>query len=186
MALAIQAVPDVPTLAETKLRLNKTVTADDTEIQAMLDAALAAYTKHVGPVTTKTLRYDGGGPRLILPVNASAVTAVTYSDGTVVPLADMDFDPETGILHWGYNTAGVFRYGSRNVLVTFSVTLPANHREAILADVAGYFAATQRGGGSLSPRLPGEGYVEAYDSPGTPLTLFPRIMAIAASYPSVG
>jgi hypothetical protein len=182
VALAIQPVDDVPTLAELKLRLGKTLTVDDAELRSMLDAAVAEYEEWIGPVGTKTLRYDGGGTRLILPVNASAVTAVAYTDGTAVDAADLDFDSSSGLLHWGYGTVGAFTSGSRNVLVTFTVTLPANHREAILADVAGYFAATQRGGGA-GPSFSSEGYELPYQT--TPQTLFPRIRALAASYPSI-
>lgn len=175
----------VVSIADVKARLNKTLTVDDLELSQMIDAALAEYGEWVGPVGTKTLRYDGGGVRLILPVNVSAVTAVTYTDGTAVDVADLEFDAETGLLGWGYNTAGAFTYGARNVEVTMTVALPAHHREAIIADVAGYFAATQRGGGSQSRRFPGEGYAEAYEAPGTPVTLFPRIRALAAAYPAI-
>lgn len=169
-------------LAEAKTRLNKAaaVTTDDVELQAMLDAAESEYADWVAPLVGKTLRYDGGGERLILPRNVTAVTEVTYADGTVVALSDLDFDVDTGILH---KVAGTFTTGQRNVRVTFTVALPAHHREAILADVAGYFAATQRGnsGGALPP-----GYEAGFEDRGTPLVLFPRIRALAAAYAGVG
>lgn len=167
-------------VSSVKDRLNKSLSVDDGELQDMLDAAEAEYAALVGPLSGKTLRFDGGGRRLILPVNATAVTAVSYTDGRSVDVADLDFDPDAGILH-----SRGFTAGSRNVIVSFTVDLPDNHREAIIADVAGYFAATQRGTGSAGPRLPGEGYVDAYDAPGTPLTLFPRIRALAAGFPSI-
>lgn len=176
-------MPTVVTVTQVRARLNNGTVADDPEITEIIDAAEAEYARWVGPVAGKTLRYNGGGSALILPVNASSVTAVSYDGVTVVALADLDFDADTGVLH--YRNHGRFTAGSRNVHVTFTVAVPVNHRETIVADVAGYIAATQRGGGSLSPRLPGEGYVEAYDSPGSPLTLFPRIRALAASYPSI-
>jgi hypothetical protein len=70
------------------------------------------------------------------------------------------------------------------VSITYAApALPANHREVIIADVAGYFAATQRGGAGR-PSFTGEaGYEEAYAS--TPQVLFPRIRALAASYPAL-
>ena len=171
---------------EVKARLNQTVGVNDGEIEDMIDAAEDEYAELIGPLTgTVTERHHGGRTSIILRnPSATEVTAAVYDDGTVIDVADLDLDPATGIVHWGYNTAGSFTYGSRNVTITYTVSLPANHRETIIADVAGYFAATQRGGSS-GPRLPGEGYGEAYDSPGTPLTLFPRINALAGRMPSI-
>ena len=172
----------VVTVAQVRERLNKTLTVDDGEIADMIDAAEAEYADWVGPLAGRTLRYNGGGTVLTLPVNATAVTAVSYTDGTTVNVADFDFDPDTGLLHWGYNTAGYFPAGSRNVLVTFTVTVPANHLETIVADVAGYFASTQRG--SNVGALPG-GYEAGYEDRSTPVVLFPRIRALAGSFPGV-
>lgn len=163
------------TLAEVKLRLNKTGSGDDTELQAMIDAAEAEYVEWVGPMPgSVTEILDGGRTSLILGhSNVTAITAAEYSDGTDIDVDDLTVS--NGIVYWGYNTAGYFTWGSRNVTVTYTVgSLPANHREAIIADVAGYFQATQNG----PVGLPGdEGYQEAWNS--TPLTLFPRIRALA-------
>ena len=178
-------MPAVVTVAQVRARLNKTLTVDDTEIGEMIDAAEAEYAALVGPITEKTLRFDGGRASLILPVNAATVTAVSYSDGTVVDVADLELDADTGILHWGYDTAGYFTFGARNVSVTFTVTVPANHKEAIIADVAGYFAATQRGGRTGGTAFPSEAAVDAYDAVGGPIILFPRIRGLAAQYPSI-
>ena len=172
---------------EVKQRLGKTLSVDDGELADMIDAAEAEYAQLVGPLEgTVVEKHHGGGTSLILrnPA-ASAITAAAYSDGIAIDLDDLDLDTTTGILHWAYDTAGSFTYGSRNVTVTYTVSLPANHREAIIADVAGYFAATQRGNSSLAPRLPGEGYAAAYEAPGAPMTLFPRIHALAARMPSI-
>lgn len=170
---------------EVKLRLGKTTSDDDGEIEDMIAAAEAEYAELIGPIGSTTAKFHGGGASIILPAGVTAVTAAAYDDGTTIDLDDLDLDTRTGILHWGYNTAGVFTTGMRNVTLTYTVALPANHREAIIADVAGYFAATQRGGGTVTPRFPGEGYAEAYEAPGTPLTLFPRIRALAARMPSI-
>jgi hypothetical protein len=95
---------------------------------------------------------------------------LTYTDLTV----------SNGIVRWGYGTAGRFNYG--RVSITYAApTLPANHREVIAADVAGYFAATQRG--STGPALPDQGYADVYT--GHPVELFPRIRALAKQYPVV-
>jgi hypothetical protein len=166
--------------SDVRARLNKTLTVDDVEIQEMIDAALAEYEEWVGPLPgTRTETLSGGQASLILRApNATAVTALTYTDGTVVDVDDLSLDTATGILHWGYNTAGWFTAGTRNVTVTYTVGgIPANHRETIIADVAGYFAATQRG--SQSRRFPGEGYAEPFDNPTGPVVLFPRIRDLA-------
>lgn len=170
------------TLAEVRTSaLNKTTTADDGELQRMIDAAESYYAEKVGPLTTQTVRLDGGFSTLILPRNTAAVTAVSYSDGTAVTLADLDFDAGSGLLHAG--KVSRFTYGTRNVLVTFTTALPAHHRETIIADVAGYFAATQRG--NAPGALPG-GYETAYEDRTSPVVLFPRIKALAESYASIG
>lgn len=170
------------TLAEVRTAaLNKTTAVDDVEIQRMIDAAEADYAEKVGPLTTQTVRLDGGFSTLILPRNAATVTAVSYGDGTAVTLTDLYFDAKSGLLHAG--KVSRFTYGTRNVLVTFTVALPAHHRETIIADVAGYFAATQRG--NSGGALPG-GYETAYEDRTTPVALFPRIKALAESYASIG
>jgi hypothetical protein len=160
-------------VSDVKLRLNKTLSVDDTEIQSMLDAALAEYGEYVGPVAgpvTETL--SGGGTALLLrSPNVTAITAAAYSDGTTITVDDLVVD--NGIISWGYNTAGYFTRGIRNVTVTYTVgALSANHREAIIADVAGYFDLTQSG-----PAGPDDGYSIAQR--GAPLILFPRIRALA-------
>lgn len=176
----------LPTLADVKARLNKTTTADDAELQSMLDAALAEYSARVAPLTTSTYRYDSGR-EVILPRGAT-VTAVAYTDGTAVPLADLHHNPNSGVLRFHlYRTSTeteMWWGGAPAVDVTFTTTLPAHHREAILADVAGLFAATQRGN---SPgALPGSGYESALEDRTTPVTLFPRIKALAAEFATAG
>lgn len=164
------------TLAEVKTALDKTLTVDDSEIQRMIDAAEAEYAEWVGPVEgTVTEKFNGGRTRLILRSRlVTEITEAAYSDGTEIDVADLDLDTATGIVHWGYDTAGLFTSGTRNVSITYTVAdLPLNHREAIVADVAGYFAATQRG--PVGPD--DDGYASAYAA--TPTVLFPRIRALA-------
>jgi len=168
----------VVTVAEVKLRLDKTLTVDDDEIETMITAALAEYTEWVGPVSgTVVEKIDGGRSGLILGnISASTLVSAVYSDGTVIDVDDLDLDTATGIVHWGYDTAGYFTSGRRNVTITYTVAaVPANHREAIIADVAGYFAATQRG-----PALPGDEGLEAGWA-ANPLVLFPRIRALGGT-----
>lgn len=172
--MPIIAGTPVATIDDVKARLNKTTVVDDVELQSMLDAALARYADKIGRVGTFDVRLSGGRT-LILPRRTQAVT-FAYVDGGTLP-TDVDVDYDSGLAY------GSFSYGARNIVATVTVVPPADHVEAILADVAGYFAATQRGNGPSA--LP-NAYEAAYESPSTPLTLFPRIDALAASYARVG
>lgn len=167
---------------DVKEALNKNLTVDDGELETRLDMAERYFRRQIGPITgSHTVKLHGGTDKLFLPVTATEVTAAAYSDGTEIDVDDLDFDSDTGILHWGYNTAGYFTAGTRNVHITYTAELADDHRGVIIDDVAGWFAATQRG--SNGPRLPGEGYDLAYES--TPAKPWPRIDALAASYPSI-
>lgn len=171
------------TPAEVRLKLKKSNTTDDAKIQSMIDAAEAAYARHVGPLPGDVTEvHHGGGTSLILgSANVSAITEAAYSDGTAIDVDDLSLDTATGIVYWGYGTPGVFTAGTRNVTVTYTAgELAADHREAIIADVAGYYVATQRGG-DIRADFPGEGYADALLA--APLTLWPRIQALAV--PSV-
>lgn len=164
-----------------RLRKTLSITVDDDKIEEMLEAAEAEYTEWIGPLTgTVTETFDGGGTTIVLRQAVSAVTAASYSSGQA--LAFTDLIVANGIVRWKYGTVGRFTPGAR-VSITYAVpAVPANHVETIIADVAGYFEATQRG--ATAPGLPGEGYEEAYI--GHPLEPFPRIRALAKSYPAVG
>lgn len=170
-------------LADVKARLNKTLTVDDGEIEDMLDSAIAEYEEYVGPVSgSVTEIFDGGTDTLVLrDPRAAAVTAASYDSGATLTYTDLTVS--NGIVRWAYGTAGRFNTG--RVTITYTVgALPANHREIITADVAGYFEATQRSTGAGQADFPGEGRFEgAYT--GTPRVLFPRIRELARSYPSV-
>lgn len=158
-----------------KTRLDKTLTVDDAEIADMLNAALTEYAEYVGPLpgqVTETL--SGGGTTVVLrAMNPASILTAAYSDGTTITVDDLDLDTSTGILGWGYSTAGRFTAGRRNLTVTYLVgDIPANHKEAIAADVAGYFEMTQDG-----PAGPDDG--DATGNRSTPLVLFPRIRSLA-------
>lgn len=173
MGLALAPGSSEITVDEVKLRLRMTVDTNDDKIQSMLDAALAAYTRYVAPLPgSVTETFDAGGTALVLrSADASAVTGASYDDGTTITASDLTV--ENGIVRWGYGTAGRFSYG--RVSITYTVgALDLDHREAILADVAGYFAATQRAG---EQRLDENGFAAGYYN--QPSMLFPRIMALA-------
>lgn len=154
--------------------LKKRLPNDDGTIQRMLDAALAEYETFVGPLPGSVTEFhDGGRDSIILASPMATITAAAYTDGTSITVSDLT--ARNGIVRWGYGTAGRFSYGTQNVEITYTAgSLPANHREAIIADVAGYFAATQRAG---EPRVDENGYAAGFFN--APTNLFPRIRALA-------
>lgn len=162
----------IASLREVRERLNKTTSVDDAELRKMLVAASAEYEQKVSRVGTFEVRCDGG-PVVILPRGTQAAS-FAYADGGAAPAVDVDLD--AGLAY------GPFHRGRRNVLARVTVPAPPNHIEVILADVAGYFAATQRGN---APTALPSGYDAAYAEPTTPLTLFPRINALASTFASI-
>jgi hypothetical protein len=160
-------------IADVRARLNKSLTVDDDEIRDMIRAAEAEYAEWVAPIGSVTETFSGGTDRLVLRApSVTEITEAAYTDGTTIDVDDLLVD--NGIVSWGYGTAGYFTWGTRNVTLTYTAAdIPAHHRETIIADVAGYFEATQRG-----PLGPDDtGYANAYTA--TPTVLFPRIRALA-------
>lgn len=172
------------TVAEVRTVLNKALTVNDAEIQDRIDEAEAEYAEYVigvvnssiEPGTSVTKKFHGGGESIVLgPPSVASVTAAGYVDGTTITTVDLDLDTNTGIVYWDYGTTGWFTSGRRNVVLTFTLgELPKNHRSAIVHDVAQLFALTQRGPAGL----PGEDLYEQAAG-AAPLTLFPRIRALA-------
>lgn len=159
-------------LDEAKAALGMKTTADDAELTKRLDEAEAEYAEWVAPLGGGTLRVSGGAT-VILPRGAT-VTAVNDTSGNAV--TGYEHDPEAGLL---YGTP----YGVRNLDVTFTArALPANHKAAIIADVAELWTRTQRGGGSGRPSFGGGGAGDFDDvAQGRPLVLFPRIRALGGT-----
>ena len=155
-------------LRDLKLALGLDVarTDDDYELQSKVLAAEAAYVRHVGPLPgtyTRTLALPALLPRGVTSASAlyaGAAAAVT-------------FDPVSGLL------ASPYSYGP--VEVTYTVEgIADDHLESIIADVAEYWDRTQRTGGSAGR----PGYeAPGFDAPagGRPVTMYPRIMALASS-----
>lgn len=93
-------------LPDVKSHLNITSPADDTELQAMLDAAESAICRRLGgtgtlAATSVTQRAPGRTPALVLNylpvVSLTSVTGV-YS-GALTP-GDLDFDATDGLVYW--------------------------------------------------------------------------------------
>lgn len=170
---------------EAALKKTAAITTDDAEMQRLIDEAEAEYAEWVlglpgqSPIasTSVTDRFSGGRDSLYLPAHTTAVTAAAYTDGTTIATGDLLLNARTGLLSWGYGTAGYFTWGTRNLILTFTLgALPANHKGAIIDDVAGWFVMTHRS--NSAAQFPGEqGYETA--AAASPLVKFPRIRALA-------
>lgn len=159
--MPVPASSILPTLADLKAHLGRTVSTDDAELQGFLNAAVRRVEKRVGRLDAYTVTdevHDGGRANLILnhyPV--LEVTAASYWDGTTITVADLEVS-ESGIVEWGYNTAGSFTSGRRNVRITYTVgraTLDPLLREAILEFARDSWDASQTGGAAVEPSYPG-------------------------------
>lgn len=160
--------------ADVRPRLNKTSTVDDNEIQDMIDAAEAEFIELIGPLDVTSYTDQKAGPVAILKFPIVAVSSVTNYYGTpLIASTDYAINAPAGVLT-------LPRYGGPFTVVYTAgyAILPANYREVIVADVAGYFASTQRGGGTVRPSFPGE---VADIEPGTtfPISPWPRIAVLA-------
>lgn len=185
--MPIPAGSILPTLADLKAHANITTSTHDTELQQMLDAAVALVARHVGPLDSETVTDEalsGGSSQLVLsryPV--LAITSAFYSDGTAITADDLEVDTASGVVSWGYGTAGRFSAGTRNVRVTYTVgrtSLPAPIWLAILITAADLWS-TQMGGGSAVPPYPGaevDGGVSGNGLPALP----PRALSLIEPY----
>jgi hypothetical protein len=189
----------VVALSDVKLRLNKALSVDDTEIQTMIDSAEALYARRIGPISGSVVEVRNGGSSVIMldhPPVASIVSVTEYMGTVAYALTSQP--PGSTLNMYGYSlddptsgrlvrrsSAGMpmpFLGGQASVVISYTTaTLPADHREIIVADVAGYFEVTQRSGGSLQGSFPGASEYEAGYT-GTPAILFPRIEALAEKY----
>lgn len=161
-------------VTDVRPRLNKTSTVDDDEIQRMIDAAEAEFEDLIGPLSVSTYTEEFSGPVALLRRPVVAVLSVTDS-AVVLDVASYALRAASGVLM-------LPSYGGP-FAVTYTAgwtVLPANYEEAIIADVAGYFSRTQRGGSVNRPAFPGDDFAEApagFDA--GPVSMWPRIAALA-------
>ncbi|MGZ6838628.1 MAG: hypothetical protein ACXVGE_22435 [Blastococcus sp.] len=138
------------------LQMDLARTQNDAELQRFINAAEAAVARHIGPLvpTVFTESYDGGRATILLrQPNASAVTAITYGDGSTVTATDLAVDPSSGLLYWKYGTYGTFLGGKRYVSITYTAgyaTLPDDVDEGI-KELVRHLWLTQRGNNSSRP-----------------------------------
>jgi hypothetical protein len=186
-------------LPDVEARLNKSgTTPDATELQTMLEAAISLYERMFGPVAdTVTEVRNGGSPVIMLDrTPVASITSVTEYVGTVAYTLTSQ-PPGSTVNMYGYSlddpiagrlvrrsSAGMpmpFLGGYGSVVIAYITgTLPADHRETIVLDVAGYFAVTQRGADNPAG-FPGDGEFQSAYTP-TPQELFPRIRNLAKQY----
>lgn len=146
------------TLAEVKAHLNITVTTQDVELQATIDAAEAAISRLVGPLvaTTTTSRVRGCRSALLLPTTPLiSLTSVTPIDGAALTLSDLYGSP-SGVVTY---SAGTGSFPSPWYTVVYSAgraTLPADLGQAV-KELVRHFWATQRGGSTRPGSTPPDG-----------------------------
>lgn len=168
-----------------RMRAAAQAVAED-KIQAMIDAAEAEYEELVGPITeqndvavvTPALLPDGMHGIYTPRTPLVAITSITDGYGTTVDTADyIVTHAATGLVRPAASGAISLTtvWPSRVVVSYIYGGLPANHREFLIAEIAGYYAATQRAG---DERTDANGYADGFYS--APTKLFPRIADLAS------
>lgn len=165
-------------LADVKTHQNITTTANDTELQAFIDAAEAAIGKRVGPLATvaRTVRVAPYPKALRVPSPAASLTSVTDYAGTAVTLTDLRLDSDAGLISYldGRSMSGAW-YD-----VTYAhgyATCPADLKLAVKEQVR-HLWTTQRGGGA---KRPGSGQADNV-VPGSAHTLPYRVIELIDPY----
>lgn len=152
------------------LGLDPTVTTDDYELQTKLAGAEAEYAEYVRPLPGTYTRT--GLLPMFLPRDVDSASVSATVSGASLPV---QFDPQTRIVT-GYGPYAL----AWKVTLTYTVgPIPANHLDAIVADVAEYWERTQRSGGEAGR----PGFEDPYGAPGgrapRPVAMYPRIRGLA-------
>lgn len=156
-------------LADVKTHLQMTNSTNDTELQRFINVAETAIGHRTGPLTPVEVveKHDGGSNLIVLrKIPVASLTSAGYADGTDLDTDDLDLDTDTGILRWGYNTAGVFTAGSRYVTVTYQSgysALPADLAHAV-KELVRHLWQTQRGNNAGRPTFDEEPVAGAFSS----------------------
>ncbi len=162
------------TVAELAAHLNRPVpvpaSADETEMQAHIDAAEALVVFRCGPLVngSQTFRVWPSGHSLVLPVTrVTSITSVTDPDGTLITVDPDDVNLLAGIIDisdWGHST------GPWTVVAVAgpSATIPYGLRMAVLIIAAHTWDAqrtTQPGRAGFNPGEAPVGRSPAYAIP---------------------
>lgn len=173
----------LPTLTDLRAQTNITSTADDDELQDMLDAAIDVVTGIVGPIdspaqVTET-HYNVQSDVLVLrrmPVGSLVSVSSRYGAVTTpLTLSDYDLDPETGLLRTALGSPFCGTY-----TVTYTSgrdDLPAAIRLAVLV-IAEHLWETQRGSAPVGP-LAGD---DMFPTPGLGFAIPNRALELLAPY----
>jgi Phage gp6-like head-tail connector protein len=145
------------TLAEAKLHLRITGSADDTQIQAHVDAATdlcEQVTSSVWTARSVTESYDGL-MTISLSLRTTPVLSITTvtENGVAVPGTGYTLDANSGILYRGSSLAPMlWQSGRQNITVVYqagpSGAPPARIKQGTL-EVVAHLWGRQRGGSNL-------------------------------------
>lgn len=156
----------VLTVDDAKAHLNITAEGNTGKLQGMIDAAEAAIARRVGPLEPTTVTVTtSGSAALNLPVYPIlSLTSVTGDGGTVIPLAGLTVDSQSGVI------TGSAGFGSGAYVVTYTAgreTCPADLLMAV-KEMVRHLWETQRGptgrpgsnrSESTSNTIPGAAYI---------------------------
>ena len=186
------------TLDDVADHLNLTDLTNAGELAGFIDAATAFVEFQTGPIIPREVTevHNGGGVRIILdnPPVLSVTSVTEYVGPTGYALTQTELgttagsysfsldDPQRGIITRRYNggLAGPFMGGISNIKIVYTAgrdAVPADIRMAVLEDLRGLWAQTQRGNSSGRPVPGGDTWTE---SPMNPIGTFPRLAALLA------
>lgn len=135
----------VVSVAQVRSHLNISRVDNDGEIQAFIDAAVAAIGERVGPLepTAKTVRVRPTGRILRVPAPATTLTSVVDADGVAVSPLGLFMEPASGLI--SANDGSTFTSGY--YVVTYMAgrdPVPADLKLAVM-ELVRHFWDTQRG-----------------------------------------
>lgn len=147
----------VLTLADAKKHLNITDTRDDAELQDVIDAAEAAISQVVGPLTpvTKTAQLRSvSGASFSLPVtpvqSVQSITGATYFGSTAIDTTYLMVDSLSGVVRYGGYPAKL-TVGPYTVTYTAGWTSVPDDLLYAVKELVRHLWGTQRGSGSTRP-----------------------------------
>lgn len=165
-------------LADVKAYGNFQADVDNQALQATIDAAEAIVANYVGPLasTTVTQRFYNVALSAVLSLSTTpviSVTSVTGTDGSVVPLANLDIDLSTGTIYPD-TTGWINRFMLNRYTVVYQAgwsTVPNDIKFGIM-ELSSYLWKPRRGptrGNDIMPEPPNfilpnrvRGYLDPY------------------------
>lgn len=176
------------TLADAKTHLNVTGTAQDVELQTVIDAAEAAIASVVGPLepTAITTRIRPTAyPGLVLPVlPAYALTSITPRGGSALTLGTVQLDQAAGLVT--YEAPGGGSWSATYYDVVYQAGRNPVPKDLLLAvkEMVRHIWETQRGPGTGG--RPGSSQALANTLPGAAYALPIRVSQLLAPHAQPG